>query len=648
MVDGFRAPSTVRAVGRRVVALLGCMSVVLLGGTGHAQTSISGRTLRPAPAVMRPATFNSSPIVLTGNQSLTISDPDYTVKNNITLHDSSTLIITDSTFMHASDYSGQFSLRAYDNARVIIERSTIRSSPWINWSFFDSASLQMTDVTNGTSAIWHNFLGQSVATIRNVSRFPAAVSFFSSLDIDGAREVSFEPVLPARSVVDESFPAAMGSAPYVFPNDDDRGVNFRLRVANAASANWGVTILPESDITFRDTRIGIGIQLPSSYSGLVARFDNLRSRLYADDAWSVANGVLRLKNTVATGWYASASGDNRLSVTNSTLADMSGSQDQAEVSIADSTMSYTLARQFVRIDIARSMINGDVVATDNGIITITDSAVSGRLVREGNGLIVASGVTGLGRGFSGRLTGDPAEVISGRASIKGSHFGSESYSAILSSDPNVIRLSANQTYRLTFRYRIVTAPSNGFEVSFLSQKGIAAGNFLPGLTITGRDGETGTATLTTRLGPYDDYWAKWGIVATGALVVDDIQLVDVATGQVVASEGGESPLTVESPAPAPVPGSGALTILPQTLPTLTVGVPVSITLAVDGGTGTGWVFSPNSVGSQIPGLVINTPGPGMLSGTPTTAGPYLRGFTVTDSGGNTGTIVYSGTVLPAR
>jgi len=91
---------------------------------------------------------------------------------------------------------------------------------------------------------------------------------------------------------------------------------------------------------------------------------------------------------------------------------------------------------------------------------------------------------------------------------------------------------------------------------------------------------------------------------------------------------------------------GTLTILPATLPTLTVGVPISIALSVVGGTGTGLVFSPNNIGSQIPGLSINTPTPGFLSGTPTTAGPYLRGFSVRDSAGNTGSIVYSGSVNP--
>lgn len=85
-----------------------------------------------------------------------------------------------------------------------------------------------------------------------------------------------------------------------------------------------------------------------------------------------------------------------------------------------------------------------------------------------------------------------------------------------------------------------------------------------------------------------------------------------------------------------------LTILPATLPTLTVGVPVSIQLTVAGGTGTGLTWSPSTTGSQIAGLFISIDG--VLSGTPTTAGPYTRGFTVVDSGGNTGSIVYTGTV----
>lgn len=108
-----------------------------------------------------------------------------------------------------------------------------------------------------------------------------------------------------------------------------------------------------------------------------------------------------------------------------------------------------------------------------------------------------------------------------------------------------------------------------------------------------------------------------------------------AFGQSAASN--ESTLVVGGTGPV------TLTILPAVLPTLTVGVPVSITLSVVGGTGTGLEFG-LGVGSVIPGVFINNPTRGMLSGTPTTAGPYLREFTVIDSAGNTGRITYSGTV----
>ena len=41
------------------------------------------------------------------------------------------------------------------------------------------------------------------------------------------------------------------------------------------------------------------------------------------------------------------------------------------------------------------------------------------------------------------------------------------------------------------------------------------------------------------MGPYDDYQAVWNVIGTGAIVIDDIQIANVGTGQVVASENAE-------------------------------------------------------------------------------------------------------------
>lgn len=88
--------------------------------------------------------------------------------------------------------------------------------------------------------------------------------------------------------------------------------------------------------------------------------------------------------------------------------------------------------------------------------------------------------------------------------------------------PSVLPLTPNHPYEVTCRYKILTTPSAGFDVLFLSQTGAAAGNFLPSVTITGQAGETGTSTLSVTLGPYTDYQVRWEIQGTGAISVDDI------------------------------------------------------------------------------------------------------------------------------
>jgi hypothetical protein len=143
---------------------------------------------------------------------------------------------------------------------------------------------------------------------------------------------------------------------------------------------------------------------------------------------------------------------------------------------------------------------------------------------------------------AGSLTSDPAEVISGRRSIKGSYFGTDSYTPYLHTDAVLLPLTPGRSYQVNFRYRILTTPNIGFEVLFYSPTGGAAGNFLPSFTIKGAAGASGTATLTNILGPYTDYQARWNVVGTGAIAIDEIQLIDGSTSRVIASEDGEATL----------------------------------------------------------------------------------------------------------
>jgi hypothetical protein len=85
------------------------------------------------------------------------------------------LIIRNSVFNHVADYAGQFDLWAYDDARVIIENSTLNASVYMSWHFYGRSILQMTNVTVGDrndyqTIIWNGFQEHARGTFEHVSR----------------------------------------------------------------------------------------------------------------------------------------------------------------------------------------------------------------------------------------------------------------------------------------------------------------------------------------------------------------------------------------------------------------------------------------------------------------------------------------------
>jgi len=105
---------------------------------------------------------------------------------------------------------------------------------------------------------------------------------------------------------------------------------------------------------------------------------------------------------------------------------------------------------------------------------------------------------------AGSITSDSAQVVAGNHSVKGEHIGGGAYTPYLRSNSVVVPLLPNQAYQVSFKYRVLVAPDQGFEVLFFSPTAGGQGNFLPSFTVTGSSGSTGTATLTNTLGPFGD------------------------------------------------------------------------------------------------------------------------------------------------
>ena len=176
----------------------------------------------------------------------------------------------------------------------------------------------------------------------------------------------------------------------------------------------------------------------------------------------------------------------------------------------------------------------------------------------------------------GSITSKSAEVINGLRSIKG--VGSGSFTNFFRTNTPQLSFSPSGTYRVTFRYKILaTLDQNGGMVSFSSNTAAAANVFSPGAAIKGNTGDSGTITLNTTLGPYNDYQVYWSISANGTVVIDDIQISE-ATGKVVASENAEG----SGPAPGPglvLVGGGTVT----TDPSLVIAGKASVHLTSGGG-----------------------------------------------------------------
>ena len=481
---------------------------------------------------------------LRGNQVLVVTG-NYAFRNRIDLHDNSTLIIRNATFSHVTDYAGQYDLWAYDHSKVIIENSTINSSVYVSWHFFDNARLQMTNVVNNQTTLWHGFQQQAKASFVHVSRAYGTGAEGTDIQIYDVAEAFVEMVLPVGATVDEGFPRTVEGDAYRFPGSNDSGITHTISMAHVGFTRWGITYQPLSHITIRDTHgLVVTFNIARIFSGLTARFDGLRATLYSDQTWTTGNSVLRLVNTVTEPWSPIVAGNNTLIITDSELADITGIYDSATVYIVDSTLSQARARNRSRFFLERSYVSGDIVATDDSVITLTDTGVGGQIVREQNGQVIGNRVFTASRGFVLRyqasLTARTGEVISGRASVKGVSSGASLYNPFIETDQRVVALTPNRTYRVTFKYRILTPASERFEIVFSSTTAFAAGVFLPNLVITGAAGDSGTATLTNTLGAYNDYVVSWMIVGSGAILIDDIEIVDVGTGAVVATESGET------------------------------------------------------------------------------------------------------------
>jgi hypothetical protein len=140
---------------------------------------------------------------------------------------------------------------------------------------------------------------------------------------------------------------------------------------------------------------------------------------------------------------------------------------------------------------------------------------------------------------AGSVASNKAEVISGEKSIKGEHSGLDAYTPYLITDSSRLPLTAGGSYKITFKYKIISNAGDGFECVIYSPTAGRKGDWLPSIRIKGSAGDTGEAILINTLGAYTDYQVRWNIVGKGSIIIDDIKIEVHSSGALVASETAE-------------------------------------------------------------------------------------------------------------
>ncbi len=316
-----------------------------------------------------------------------IKDVHYIQHGSIELRDDAHLIIRNAVFEHTNDYSFQFVLEASDRAKVTVENSTIKSSPWINWNFRKQSQLRLENIENKNSQIWHYFPDDSQVYVRK-AKFWGTLDHRAQGNIEDSPELFIELVFAPGTTLDTELPQKIGVLDFKNTGEETKGIY--LHVANSVAKNWGITVTPRSDVTIRNTdHLTVTFSIGYGVDNSTIELEGLRAKHYDDAKWQFAGSTFRLVNTTTNPWSPIIGGQgNTLILRDCELADNAFSGGDAKVIIEKSTAQFLRANDQMQMTVRDSRVLGDVLARHNSKITLINTRVGGKVIEEDEGKVI--------------------------------------------------------------------------------------------------------------------------------------------------------------------------------------------------------------------------------------------------------------------
>ena len=318
---------------------------------------------------------SAGPLLLTGDDELVIEDTYFVHNADIELRDNARLVVRNARVLHVIAFNMEFGLGAHGESQVVLENAQIETACTgsLNWNYFENSSLSANQVSFPACNTWSLVTDSASATIDGCDYFGGTVCDEGDVEIRNSMDMEIELCYPANAVVDEDLSTEITE--FVFPNENDAGIDWALRIFDSSIDGWGITIAPGVDATFRNGVATVSVIVGLPWQGQTVILDGIDKKVYEDTTFEVVDARLRLINTRIYGWEANVWNGNTLIVRNANFSGATLNGGESVEIIENSLLGLVRGQDRVQITVRNSRIQGDVIATENSVITLIDSTV---------------------------------------------------------------------------------------------------------------------------------------------------------------------------------------------------------------------------------------------------------------------------------
>ncbi len=337
--------------------------------------------------------------ILVMNQGvLVVDDATLHLAGDIILVGDGVFRVMDGTLAFQSTYRYQHAINGAENSSVVFSGAQITSNGYnLEAGFSDNATFTVTD-TEFEAGLTTALFGNASAGVVRSNPLEWVLDENSRLSMsDNDGPFIFWPVFPEGSVADLTFPDGDDVTAFEISSDDPdiSGLGLSMSLENLSNVWWGLMLRSGADVTVRNSHMRTtGFILDQGEASTITGLVN--GQTYVDTEIPVEGLRYRLVNTRIDTWNVYGWGTTNLEMNNCLFGEL-GVLDRTDASLTncliDGTGGYlftgsdtetmlvfsaltsdTIANdQSIQLFFYSSILNGDIVATNQSIILLLNT-----------------------------------------------------------------------------------------------------------------------------------------------------------------------------------------------------------------------------------------------------------------------------------